>query len=599
MARASSYHYRRGAVYAYRRRVPDDVRHDPVFGGRPDYRESLCTSDPTKAKRRALERTIWFDREVARVRGFHLAPQVTLHPGEYVLSHADLADIQARYWKQFADEDFEDRLRAQADPGGLTEQFLDDRDSLAHMAIASFNNPTNGERNRERFIRETIQPGIEPFVTMECRRRGIETGSRDYQAIRTALVEAELETLRTRFERQGGEWFVEPNNKMIANAVARGADRTPESSWTILTLAKHCNQRQPKSAGWQDKVVKVATLFERYLGQPKAISAITGRDIEGFVEVMLLSPDRLTMRFPGKSPQDAVMLNRQQQPRPHPTLKPNTVKDTYLAVLIWLFRYARRTLRAITVDPTEGVKVPGASKRRGTRPAFRTDELNAFFRLPVFEGCKSAEYPGTPGGVKLNDHRFWVPLIMLFSGARPSELAQLAVTDAKLDHQFPHINILTEFDEDDADDRPFVVAFKTPNARRDVPIHPELLRLGFDRYVKRIEATGEARLFPNWALSPDKRKLYSQATWIRNINGKYIPKITNRKPKPTLYSLRHTCKTRMVACGVQAQIQNQLLGHAKEGMDAYYFAGVDLDVLSRELHKLQYEGLSIDHLIRT
>jgi integrase len=308
-------------------------------------------------------------------------------------------------------------------------------------------------------------------------------------------------------------------------------------------------------------------------------------------------PTNAAQRFPDRSLAEAIQLNRART-TPFPTVSANTIRDTHFAVLRALFGYAV-SQEWLDASPAERVKVTGATKKGGSRPSFKMEELQKLFSMPVFTGCKSHAQFGTPGEVQIDDHRYWTPLLMLFTGARPSELGQLAVADVKLEGQTPYISILTEYDPDDPDDRSFYLTCKTPNARREVPLHPKLLELGFDRYVLKTLQGGHARLFPAWKAPSDPRKLYSGASWIRRFNEKIIRSCTQRHPRPTFYSLRHTFKVAMVRQGIHPAIQNQMLGHANIGMDAYYFDSVPLDELHEQVAKVAYKNLDLSHLVRS
>jgi len=50
-------------------------------------------------------------------------------------------------------------------------------------------------------------------------------------------------------------------------------------------------------------------------------------------------------------------------------------------------------------------------------------ELQAIFHSPLFSGCAAANRVHEPGNVKCRDHRFWFPVVALFTGLRLSELA--------------------------------------------------------------------------------------------------------------------------------------------------------------------------------
>jgi integrase len=473
---------------------------------------------------------------------------------------------------------------------------LDARDSHAFQQVASFNDPARGQLYRRRYIENELTRELEPFVDHECRKRGV-TDPRERALIRETLAEAEIETYRLRFVRAEGSPFETLRNETVERGRLLG-ERPQEASWTLRKLADHVLAGRRDDDGWRTKVDYVVELFEAHLGRPKAIVEVTYRDVESFIGLLLRSPTNMTKRFENMSLKEAIEANSRRE-RPFPTLNPNTVRDGYYAVLRNLFRHAHKRMRVIPSDPTEGLSIAGASKAGGTRGPFMVEELNELFKLPVFAGCASPALPNVAGMHLLNDHRFWAPLLMLFSGARPSEIAQLAVSDVKLGTAKPYISILTEFDPKDSLDKEFVVAAKTANARRNVPIHPQLIRLGFGQYVESLRDKGERRLFPEWKLSSDRRKAYSQASWIRQLNEKLIPKVTSRYPRPTIYSLRHTFKSQMVECDVPLQLQNQILGHAKIGMDKYYFAGgVSMEKLYDAVSCVTYPGLIIDHLGR-
>ncbi|MGO7388739.1 integrase, partial [Rhizobium ruizarguesonis] len=64
--------------------------------------------------------------------------------------------------------------------------------------------------------------------------------------------------------------------------------------------------------------------------------------------------------------------------------------------------------------------------------------------------------------------------MMLYSGARPAEIAQLGVDDVREDWGHWIMHITTEGDGDKS--------VKTAGSMRVVPVHPELVKLGFLDY---------------------------------------------------------------------------------------------------------------------
>lgn len=591
MARAPAHITRRSGVYIYRRRVPDDVRDSGFFDGKSHYQVSLRTSDLNEAKGKALPLGIRFDAEVANLRAGSIKAPILTSGEQRVLTDEALESIQAKWWSSTIKRDREKRLMAEADPGGEWADRMASDDDHLHFDVARLMDPAKG---REALLQMKARLKVEwaDFIAVDARRWGASPGSSDYRRIEEAIVDAQIDALKSIYLAWLGQ-EPEPTSQRVQRGLTRNLK--PQSSWTLSQLAVHVLEVQPKGESWRHKVLEqVVPLFVSHLGEPRPISGISSSDVRSFLEAMRQCPTNATQRFPERSLAEAIQLNR-ARPKPYPNVSANTIRDTHFAVLRALFGYAV-SQEWLVASPAERIKVTGATKKGGSRPSFKMEELQALFTMPVFTGCKSHAQFGTPGEVLLDDHRYWTPLLMLFTGARPSELGQLAVADIKLSGQTPYISILTEYDPDDPEDRTFYLTCKTANARREVPLHPKLVELGFDRYVLRMQERGHARLFPEWKAPSDPRKLYSGASWIRRFNEKIIRSCSQRHPRPTFYSLRHTFKVAMVRQGIHAAIQNQMLGHANAGMDAYYFDAVPLDELHAQISRVEYKHLDLGHL---
>lgn len=597
MSRVASRIVRRGGVYQYRRRVPDDVRKLGGFNGKEIYQVSLRTGDPVAARHEAAKREAWFERECARLRGVEIAPPAANDPGEgMVLTDTYLKALQDRYVARALADDVREDFRAQTDPE-LRDwiEYRDDWMVPAYRVDAQGRviDPQGAKaRHRQRELEE-IRRRIRPDVTYQAKRFGVVEGSEEFNRIEIAYIEAERRILTGRRERSSETMFGESYRP----ADAAGPPIKVESAWTLRKLADRYLEVTPTGGSWRHKVDKGVELFEQFLAKPMPISAITRDHIREFVELLANSPQRSAMRFPGVGLRDAAKANK-ARPRPYPMIGANTIRDNHFAVLRVLFGYACGELGAIPYDPTERIKIKGATKKGGRSSHFETDELVELFKLPLFTGCRSLIRTTHPGNLKLDDHQFWTPLLMLFTGARPSEIAQLAVTDVKLKGEHPYISILTEYDPNDPEDRPYVLAYKTENARRNVPLHPTLIELGFGRYAERVRKEGHERLFPEWKASNDPRKLYSGATWVRRFNDKCVPAVTSKKPKPSIYSLRHTFKTQMAVCRVPPQFQDKVMGHAGPRMDPTYLKAIPIRELYAEVSKVTYPGLDLTHLAR-
>lgn len=81
-----------------------------------------------------------------------------------------------------------------------------------------------------------------------------------------------------------------------------------------------------------------------------------------------------------------------------------------------------------------------------------------------------------------------VPLLGLLTGARQNELCQLYLDDIVYDenNNIGYIDINQKADK----------TLKQTSHIRQVPIHQQLIRLGFLEYVDSIKSQGQLRLFP-------------------------------------------------------------------------------------------------------
>lgn len=591
MAKVPSRIVLRGGVYQYRRRVPDDVRALGGFQGREIFQISLRTGDVTEARARAVEQERSFERQCGLIRGApsHQSSAINKEPAEGVVTLAYLKSMRDQYVASALADDIDEALRARFDPA-LAERIAERDDHLAPASAAlPDGRVVSHTSSEESYFRGRIAGDLQWIAS----KVNAAPGTIEHRQIEATLMEAEAAVLEHRRARRPGSMF--GSGFVAADAV--GPRVRPEATWTLRTLSKKYLAAVPGGASWEHKVATAVSAFEQYLGRQLPISEINRRHIREFVELLSTAPQRIAQRFPGLSLVQAVEAN-QLRTKPFPTISPNTVRDHYFAVLRALFGYACGELDILPADPTERVRVRGAAKRSRRSTLFEMHELNALFAQPLFVGCQSAARTLVPGAFKVDDHQFWTPLLMLFSGIRPSEIAQLAVSDVRLNISHPNISILTEYDEADPGERPYVLAFKTENARRDVPLHPALLELGFAEYVNNHRRQGHERLFPLWTASADPRKLYSGATWIRRINEKVIPLISSRHPRPSIYSLRHTFKTQMAIDRVPVQIQDQVMGHARPGMDASYLKTMPMHVIWSAVSQVNYVGLDLDALQR-
>ena len=97
---------------------------------------------------------------------------------------------------------------------------------------------------------------------------------------------------------------------------------------------------------------------------------------------------------------------------------------------------------------------------------------------------------------------------------------------------------------------------KTNAARRSIPLHDELLRLGF---VKYCESMSQGSLWPNLPKREGKAGGYFSQFFGELRAELDIP------PSVSFHSFRHSVRTNLVCAGVAESVVDKLLGHISTG----------------------------------
>jgi hypothetical protein len=137
-----------------------------------------------------------------------------------------------------------------------------------------------------------------------------------------------------------------------------------------------------------------------------------------------------------------------------------------------------------------GKKARQQRKRdREKRANWTKQEVRRLLSAPIWTGVAGIDRRLTPGSEILHDAWYWLPLMLPLYGGRSSELAGLPLRDVHEDAPIPYLQI--DFTEDRG--------LKNVQSVRKLPIHPELIRLGFIDYVRAIRSAGCTMLFPEMA----------------------------------------------------------------------------------------------------
>jgi len=227
------------------------------------------------------------------------------------------------------------------------------------------------------------------------------------------------------------------------------------------------------------------------------------------------------------------------------------------------------------------MKLASKGNARGEADPFSSAQLQIIFNSPLFTGCRSQRLRTEPGETDMSGTSwFWLPLLGLWTGARLNELCQLRVEDVDREGDILFLRL------QEGSDTQRIKGGK----KRNVPLHPELVRLGFPTYVDAKRRCDSDRVFPD--LKIDAKGYYSDRS-SKDFSA-YIKKLGAKTDKTSFHSFRHNFKDACRHAGVNPDINDILLGHALPGMAGRYGDGnIPLLRLHEAICKIEYAGLSL------
>ena len=259
-------------------------------------------------------------------------------------------------------------------------------------------------------------------------------------------------------------------------------------------------------------------------------------------------------------------------------LMPGTAKKL-LGLLGAIVGVAIEDGKVKSANPFAGVKVRGLQKKGANRArtAFDVEHLKLIFHSPVYaDGAR----PLGGGG----EAAFWLPLLGLHTGARLEELAQLYVGDVQQVDDHWVIRICA-FEDDQGT--------KNLHSYRYVPVHPELVRIGWLTYVERMRKGGAKLLFPGLRADCHGSLSGNFSKWW----GRYLDSLGITNPRLVFNSFRHSFKHYGRYSNIPKAHLDVMCGHeSSEVGDGYGGDSYPLAPLIDSMKRFQVPGLELSHL---
>ncbi len=273
---------------------------------------------------------------------------------------------------------------------------------------------------------------------------------------------------------------------------------------------------------------------------------------------------------------------------------PKTIQDNYSYIgtfLNWITRQGHPINPSLQGVLTKGNDIRPDKNKEKQRNPLSDDELKKLFN--------SEKYTKT--GKFKTSAMYWAALISLYTGARMSEILQLERHDIKNESDIWVFN----FDDVDFHSSDSKKHIKNDDSRRLVPIHKQLLDLGFIDYVKTIV---KGKLFPDEPRN-DKGKFDAfqkrHTTYRKQVS--VVP--AHQMELKDFHSFRHTVRTRLSDIRTTGRASQQfdegtidsILGHASKGRSigqTTYNHSQYIAAKKKALDRLHYPSIDFESIIK-
>jgi integrase len=608
------HHHRRNGVFHFRLRLPQDLAARFKL---KDIRFSLGTRDFREARRlTAIARTAiaWLVMDLRKILVNTEGEQ------ELILTTSEIRQLARAYYERQVAHDAELRMH----PG---EYEVD-------LAALRAGRPAEEARLCEAINAGDVSATREEALDLiEAHRPEAADGQFDVTTVGLMelahlLLRAKLAANRLAQARDRGDFGATTTDPLFAGTDGLPAHRTaaPLSGMLAELLGsppreKPLSERQSMTLTQALPLVLKHKQFTREKTQGDYVNAITwlsqvvgdlpvGRVTDDhlleFKETLVDTPKNFRKLLKTDNILEAIALNKKRTD-PLPLLDRKTVNHKYLGAIRGFFAWAAENKYTVDkIDPAHNIRVSvknnkGSSKKR---LPFSPEQLQRMFDSTVYCGCKSPGRRFERGSKQIKDYRFWVPLIATFSGCRLNELGQMEISDIKNHYGMPSFFVRTQRDPEEEGDELDVSAseqersVKSAAGYRIVPIHSELIKIGFLNYVKERARHGRnsvalPRLFPEWEMETDG---YYSSKFSRWFNQQFLPKLKLKSRHHVFHSLRHSFKDAMRDSSITAETQHRVIGHSTGHVSEEYGSGTLTWAQGQEMKKFHYRGLNLAHL---
>ncbi|WP_179023043.1 tyrosine-type recombinase/integrase [Shewanella sp. Scap07] len=164
--------------------------------------------------------------------------------------------------------------------------------------------------------------------------------------------------------------------------------------------------------------------------------------------------------------------------------------------------------------------------------------------------------------VSLDGWQKWAILLAIFTGARRGDITGLTSESLRLDEDTQRYYL-------------WIKSGKTDAATRPIPLHKDLIKLGFVEFAQECDNY----LFPEIVNNPNRLTYHAQSL----MEEQDIPASNDKGQRYTLHSFRHSFITKVQQCGVGTSLFQTVVGHQK----------TELGISKRYTHEFDVKSLLV------
>lgn len=578
--------YTRGTKFYFRRRIPTDLVNAKAYGAVIEIRESLGTSDKREAERlahfRALELLDEWERKRRELRA--KADSGFDRRSNGVATKRPLSSLTPLERRAFIYEMFI-RLEKSAlesglrDPDSLPDHIVTDllentKTDLAVMMGSSSYAPLDWDEKLALALeeKEIEVNGEAEAILPELR-----------QLMTRAYVESAERTRRT----LGGEWQPRVDTFFRDLDIGSQAPEQPKSV-SLEKVGSAYKQHQADtgaSLATLAKTIPCIDIMTSIWGAKTPVASIGREHATQLINFIRKLPRNGTKRYPEHYTLQKMSEAEEKRDTPE-WISAKTQRNHFGSISAMLnFAVDEGWLSSNPLANRNLVRrLPDVEKE--SKPMMTPAEIGLVITSEKFR----IERTSGPRG----DARFWVPLLCLFHGMRSNEACQLLVSDVKEEDGISYLNLRPADDEGNK-----VKTFKTKASIRRIPLHAEIIKIGFLKFVERQKAAGADWLFP--ALTPNR--LGSRADtigkWFGRLRKELIIDLPDKTGAKSLHSFRHTFERILRDNGVEDSLQFALGGWVDKkprNSSVDYGDGYGIKVLKNAIDRVKHPGVDFSPL---